>query len=505
MLPSPIVPTVLLAWIGHADLKAASAESSAGEGPIAQAVRARSFDHVVLLSDHPKKEADKYVSWLGARAAKCEVVLRPAGLKSPTDYEDIYVRVRDNVAWARKHYGSQAKFSFHLSPGTPPMTVIWILVGTTERAELIQSSKERGVETVKVPFQIAAEFIGELAQRGATDLDRLAAGLRPDDPSFADLLHQSAVMKQVIERARLAAVHTAPVLIEGESGTGKELLAAAIHKASGRGGEFIAVNCGAIPKDLVESEFFGHKRGAFTGATEERHGHFVQAKGGTLFLDEVGELQPDVQVKLLRAIQEKKIVRVGESKQIPVDVRIVSATNRNLAVDVAQNKFREDLYYRLAVLSLKMPRLRERQGDILLLAEHFLQKLQEKLEKTSTRKKLSPGAKNVLLRHTWPGNVRELEATLLRTIVWSKSATISEEDMAGAIATETTRAVTVLDHPLGSGFDLRALLDEISSHYIRRALEASPHNKTEAAKLIGFGSQQLLSQWMKRLDVEGPN
>lgn len=497
------MPKVLLAWIGHADLKASAAESTSGEGPIAQAVRSRSFDHAVLLSDHPKKDADAYVTWLAALAPGCEIVLRPASLKSPTDYEDIYVRVRDNVGWARKQYGAQAKFSFHLSPGTPPMTVIWILVGTTERAELIQSSKERGVETVKVPFQIAAEFMGELAQRGATDLDRLAAGLRPDDPSFADLLHRSAVMKQVIERARLAAVHTAPVLIEGESGTGKELLAAAIHKASGRKGEFIAVNCGAIPKELVESEFFGHKRGAFTGATEERQGHFVQAKGGTLFLDEVGELPADVQVKLLRAIQEKKIVRVGESKQITVDVRIVSATNRNLAAEVAQSNFREDLYYRLAVLSLKMPRLREREGDILLLAEHFLEKLQEKLEKTSARKKLSPGAKNVLLRHSWPGNVRELEATLLRAIVWSKSATISEEDMAGAMATETTRAAAVLDHPLGSGFDLRALLREVSTHYVRRALEASPRNKTEAAKSIGFGSHQLLSQWMKRLGIGG--
>ena len=503
MLPSALVPKVLLTWIGLTDLKAADGDASVGQGPIAHAVTARSYDHVVLLCDRPKKDGEKFRAWISTKTS-ASTVLRAAPLKSPTDYEDIYRRVRENVAWARAEYGAGTELAFHLSPGTPPMAVIWILVGTTERAELLQSSREQGVQTVKVPFQIAAEFIPALIDRAGSDLESLASGVRPVDPSFDDILHRSTSMKVVIDKARLAAVvHSAPVLIEGESGTGKELLAAAIHKASGRKGRFIPVNCGAIPKDLVESEFFGHKRGSFTGATDDRDGHFLEAEGGTLFLDEVSELPLGAQVKLLRAVQEKKIVRVGESRARSVDIRLVSATNCDLTTQVLAKAFREDLYYRLAVLRLRVPPLREREGDILLLAEHIFQEQQRKLEKTSARKKLSPGAKSVLLRHRWPGNVRELDASLLRALVWSTSATITEDDMRDALAIPSAPAASVLDRPLGNGFDLKALLDDVSTHYIRRAMAASPQNKTEAAKLIGFRSQQLLTQWMKRLDVEG--
>jgi transcriptional regulator with PAS, ATPase and Fis domain len=495
------MPRVLLTWIGLTDLKAMAGDPSTGLGPVAQAVKVRAFDRIVLLCDRPKKDGEAFQQWLASMTAAA-IVVRLAPLKSPTDYEEIYEKVRENVAWARAEYGRDADFFFHLSPGTPPMAVIWILVGTTESAELLQSSKEQGVQTVKVPFQIAAEFIPAIVQRADADLERLAGGLRPDDPSFDDLLHQSGAMRALIAKAKLAAVYSAPLLIEGESGTGKEVLAAAIHKASGRKGKLIAVNCGAVPKELVESEFFGHKKGAFTGAAEERRGHFEQAKGGTLFLDEIGELPLAMQVKLLRAIQERMIVRVGESQQIEVDVRILSATNRDLAAEVDRGVFREDLYYRLAVLALKMPPLRERQGDITMLAERLLERQQEQLGNTASRKKLSAGAKNILLRHSWPGNVRELEATLLRALVWSTSSTISEAEMRNALARRTTATKdTVLHRPLGDGFDIESIISDVARHYIERALAEAQGNKTKAARLIGLKSQQTLTNWAKRHGV----
>lgn len=496
------MPRVLLSWIGHTDLKAAKNDPGAGLGPIAQALEKRAFDHVVLLCDLPKVDGDAFVTWLRARTG-ATITPRYVELRSPTDYADIYRVARDGVRWVRETYGAEAEVAFHLSPGTPPMTVVWILIGTQEDVELLQSSKEAGVQTVKLPFDIAAEFIPSIVRRADADLERLAAGLRGGDASFDDLLIQSTSMKALVAKARIAALSTAPILIEGESGTGKELLAAAIHAASGRKGKFIAVNCGAIPRELVESEFFGHVKGSFSGASAGRVGHFEHAEGGTLFLDEVGELPLDTQVKLLRAIQAKKIVRVGDSSEVPVDVRIISATNRDVAAEVDARRFREDLYFRLAVLVLRVPPLRDREGDLGPLADRLLERLHRESGRSSGRKTLSPGAKNLLLRHRWPGNVRELEATLLRALVWSTEPVISEAEMREAILERgAMRAADVLTRPLGNGFDLKGLLDEVSAHYLRRALRDAEGSKKKAAALIGFKSHQLLNQWTERLGVE---
>ncbi|MEI8259866.1 MAG: sigma 54-interacting transcriptional regulator, partial [Deltaproteobacteria bacterium] len=219
-------------------------------------------------------------------------------------------------------------------------------------------------------------------------------------------------------------------------------------------------------------------------------------------LDEVGELPLTTQVKLLRALQQKKIVRVGESEEIAVDVRVVSATNRDLAATVRAGAFREDLYYRLAVLMLRVPPLREREGDIGLLADHLMAQQLAEMGEGGKRKGLSPGARNLLLRHDWPGNVRELEATLLRALVWSKSASISEADMRDAFGRGSTARDRLLERPLGEGFDLQALLDEVSTHYIRRAVHEAGGKKTKAAELIGFKSHQRLMQWAERRGVD---
>jgi transcriptional regulator with PAS, ATPase and Fis domain len=298
-----------------------------------------------------------------------------------------------------------------------------------------------------------------------------------------------------------------PVLIEGESGTGKELLAKAIaNEGSRRGKPFRVINCGAIPSELLESELFGHEKGAFTGATRDRAGYFEEAHTGTLFLDEVGELPLHAQVKLLRVLQESEVTRIGSSKPRKIDVRIIAATNRNLAEEVAHGRFREDLFYRLAVVVLKVPPLRERQGDIGLLIDTLLDRVNEECaqEPGYVHKKLSVGARNLLLNHPWPGNVRELQNTLRRAAVWSEGPTITERDARDALLPSARRTQGLSqndDVDLGGGVDLPAMMAAMAKRHLESALRASNGNKRKAAELLGLPSYQTLSNWAKRYDV----
>jgi transcriptional regulator with PAS, ATPase and Fis domain len=491
---------VLLTWVGATDLKASRGDPAAGAGPVAQAVTTRTFDHVVLLNDYSEGQGVAYAAWLRPQTS-ATVTVRKQTLTTPTHYGDIYRAAASAAAEVVQEHGKKAKLTFHLSPGTPAMTAIWILVAKTQiEAELIESSRDHGVTTVDVPFEIAAELIPSALRRADQDLERLALGFRPEEPAFAHILHQSDAMKRLLARAQQAAPYSVPILIQGETGTGKELLAAAIHHASPRAkGRFIAVNCGAVPANLVESEFFGHRKGAFTGADSEHKGHFEEAAGGTLFLDEVGELSAEAQVKLLRAVQEKKITRVGTSKSIDVDVRVIAATHRNLLGDVERGTFREDLFFRLAVLVLHTPPLREREGDITLLARKLLEKLNDDAAQVPghVHKKLSAGATKCLLRHDWPGNVRELESTLLRAMVWSKGSVIEADDVREALVSAPGRSrVDLLEQPLGDGFDLRAFRATVTEHYLKRALEEAGGNKTKAAKLVGLPNYQTFTNWL---------
>ena len=241
--------------------------------------------------------------------------------------------------------------------------------------------------------------------------------------TFKDIVTRSPRMLEVLRTAGKASASIIPVLVEGESGVGKELIARAIHGQSGRRSKpFVAVNCGAIPEHLVESILFGHEKGAFTGATERHIGKFVEASGGTLFLDEVGELPPAAQVKLLRALQEGEVEPVGGRRPVPVDVRVISATNRNLAADVRSGRFREDLFYRLHVFPISVPPLRERAEDIQDLVRHFLARIAA--EEGKRVRAISSEALVLLGRHRWPGNVRQLENTIFRAVVLADSDSI---------------------------------------------------------------------------------
>ncbi|MDI3289757.1 sigma 54-interacting transcriptional regulator [Polyangium sp. 15x6] len=501
------MPRVLLAWIGKTDIKAATGDASAGDSPIAQAVAARAFDHVVLLNNYRTEEAALFERWL-EKKAKVNVVVRQETLSSPTNHADIYRAVTGAVPWVLAEYGKKAKLTFHLSPGTPAMASIWIIVAKTRfEAELIESSKEAGVRTVDVPFELAAEFVPDAIRRADEDLERLSGGLRPEEPKFGDILHRSDKMKSLVRRARQAAPYSASILIEGESGTGKELLAAAIHMESPRKGQpFVPVNCGAIPKDLVESSLFGHVKGSFTGAFADYAGVFEQANNGTLFLDEVGELPLDAQVKLLRALQEKEVRPIGGKKEVKVDVRVIAATNRNLLEEVRTRRFREDLYFRLAVLVLKVPPLRDREGDVGLLLQKLLDRLNVDMAAQSggVQKKLSVGAKNLLQRHPWPGNVRELEATLLRAYIWSKGPVIEEAEAREAlVGVPGGQTQDVLERPLGDGFSLTDLLGDVARHYLARAMAEAKGNKTKAASLVGLANYQTLKNWLEKYEVAG--
>jgi len=499
------VRKVLVAWLGNTDLRAPTEGAAVGLGPIAQAVAARTFDEAMLLSNFEDRLVGPYVKWLRDRTTtKIEMVRER--LTGPTDFGEIYEAAVRAVERARSEHPREVALTFHLSPGTPAMAAVWILLGKTRfPAELIESSKDHGVRTASVPFDISADFIPDLLREQDERLRQGSAGEPPEAPEFADIIHRSRVMVRLIQRARRVAVRNVSVLIEGESGTGKEMLSRAIHRSSPRRDRpFVPVNCGAIPAELVESELFGHEKGAFTDAKEPRKGYFEVANGGTLFLDEIGELPPPAQVKLLRVIQEGEVVRLGATKPLKVDVRVIAATNRTLTEEIARGRFREDLFYRLAVAVLKIPPLRERTGDLALLIDRLLAQVNREAvsEPGYEEKKISAGARNLLLAHTWPGNVRELLNTLRRAAIWSDGPAISSEDVREALLPAMVSGrQDVLTRPLGGGFDLQALLKEIARSYLQRAMDEARGSKTKAAELVGLPSYQTLTNWLSKYEV----
>ncbi len=312
--------------------------------------------------------------------------------------------------------------------------------------------------------------------------------------SFKNIVAQSESFKGVFETVKRLSPFNTTVMITGESGTGKELLARAIHESSPRRGKpFIAINCGAIPENLMESELFGHKKGAFTDASRDKKGLFEEASGGTLFLDEVGELPLHLQVKLLRALQEQTIRRVGDEQSIAIDVRLISATLRNLESDAQEGRFREDLLYRLNVVSIHLPPLRERVEDISLLIEHFLQKHSKRLGIPA--KKVGADVMKVLLEYEWRGNARELENCIERSLV------LSQEDQIGleSLPEQVTRAHTKRQQRASTNstvqddnLSIKQKTSALEIDLIQRALAKTGGNRTHAAKILEISHRALL-------------
>jgi transcriptional regulator with GAF, ATPase, and Fis domain len=303
------------------------------------------------------------------------------------------------------------------------------------------------------------------------DLRRENEALREaiESRRYGELLGAGASMREVYRRIEKVAPTDVTVLVQGETGTGKELVAREIHRRSPRGaGAFVAVNCAAIPEGLLESELFGHVKGAFTGAVATRAGRFQAASGGTLFLDEIGEMPPALQVKLLRAIQERVVQRVGDSRPEPVDIRVVAATNRNLEDEVRAGRFREDLYYRLHVVTIGLPPLRERGDDVTVLARWFLQRYAAEFD--SRARGFAPGALSALLKHHWPGNIRELENRVKKAAVLADGPLVTAEDL------------DLGPESLASTLPLADAVEEFRKRYISEILERNGGNRTKTAK-----------------------
>jgi two-component system response regulator AtoC len=354
----------------------------------------------------------------------------------------------------------------------------------------IDAMKAGAYDYVQKPFKNDEVVLALRKAEERESLRRENRALRDEirkEHRFEDILAKSASMQEIFRTIVKIAEYKTTVLITGESGVGKELVARAVHRRSKRGGAFVALNCGAIPENLLESELFGHKRGAFTDAVADRKGLFEEAHGGTLFLDEIGELPLGLQVKLLRVLEDEKIRRLGETRDIQVDVRIVTATHRDLQAETKAGRFREDLFYRLNVLHVHCPPLRERREDIPLLIEHFLSRNNARL---GTRVRgLDTEARRLLFEYAWPGNVRELENTIERAMVLSEGDTITATDLPERIRD----ARDPVQMQLASGeLSVKKTMRIIEEILIRRALQKTKGNRTRAAEVLDISHRALL-------------
>ncbi len=524
---------VLISWIGHADLAAMCLDLSESErntvfatvpnlpmknaerpGPLKTALLKQEFAEVHLLSNYPKAVNRLYSRWLEKPATVHELTLA-----SPTDYDAVF-RASDEVLrglWGRFRK-NRLEACILLSPGTPTMTAIWILLGKSRYPSAFYQTFKGQLHRTQIPFDLIDDFVPELLRDPDLNLQHLAA-MRPEQAEgFKDILGESQAIRLAIGRAQRAALRDVPVLVLGDSGTGKEMFARAIHATSRRrNGPFVAINCAAIPRDLLESDLFGHEKGGFTGATGKRAGAFTRANGGTLFLDEVGDCDPAMQAKLLRILQpppgkgpcHREFSPVGSENLVVADVRVIAATNRDLIQAVKSGKFREDLFYRLAVITMRLPPLRERKRDLPLLAENLLKQInqefrqQAKGEPGYKDKSLSASAIGFVKQHGWPGNVRQLYNALLQAAVMAEGEVIERRDLVAAVGDmDADAALSVMEHQLGDGFDLEEHLKSIQKHYLQRAMNESRGVLAEAARLLGYKNYQTLAAQLKRLEVQ---
>ena len=315
-----------------------------------------------------------------------------------------------------------------------------------------------------------------------------------------NIIGNCGAMRNVYEQIVQVADSTATVLIRGESGTGKELVARAVHYGGERrNNAFVSVNCAALPENLIESELFGHEKGAFTGATQQRKGRFEMANGGTLFLDEIGDISPAVQVRLLRVLQEKTFERVGSSESIPVNVRVLAATSRNLEKEMAEGTFRDDLYYRLNVFPIILPPVRERRSDIMLLVDHFLQKYSEMYGKNI--KRISTSAINMMMAYHWPGNVRELENCIERAVLTAADEVIHGYNLPPSLQTSDETRTSIF--PV-EGADLKAMVESYETEILIDALKKHRGNAAASARYLNT-TQRIINYRIQKLDIHPEN
>lgn len=394
--------------------------------------------------------------------------------------------------------------------------IIMTAFGTTETA--IEATKMGAYDYVLKPFNIPEmlSLIDQAIEAGRFMRSRIDLNVLPETASVEAIIGRSRPMNEIYKAIGRVASTDATVLIRGESGTGKELVARALYHHSSRSDKpFLVINCVAIPETLLESELFGYEKGAFTGAANRKVGRIEQANGGTVFLDEIGDMPFGIQAKILRLLQERSIERLGGREPIPVDVRILAATNRNLEAALAEGKFREDLYYRLKVVSISLPPLREREGDIPLLCEYFLNRFSSDMGVANPG--ISEQALRMLCVYSWPGNVRELSNTIQKALIFNRGGPIPPEDIARASGIERREVQEELAFPeeivrtwirhlltseeSGNVFD--SAMEQFTAMLITEALIITGGNRSRAAKLLGLSRPTLLSRIEKhRIRVE---
>jgi len=371
-----------------------------------------------------------------------------------------------------------------------PESVVLIITAFASTESAVEAMKLGAYDYLTKPFQVDEV---QLIVRNALEKRRLSTEnmlLKREGagPSPTQIIGESESMRKVFEMVRKVADTKSNVLISGESGTGKELIARAIHNNSGRSRlPFVTVNCSAMPEPLLESELFGHMKGAFTGAVSNKAGLFEVANGGSIFLDEIGETTPTMQVKLLRVIQEREFRRVGGTRDMKVDVRVIAATNKDLEKAIADGSFREDLYYRLDVIPIQLPPLRQRAEDIPLLAQHFLERFARAGGKPALS--LSPEATQLLLAHEWKGNVRELENLIERVVAFAAGPQIKEADLEGWLHRPTAAPSTTPTDLPPDGVDLEAVINSIEKDLLLKALEKAKWVKKKAATLLRLNTR----------------
>jgi nitrogen regulation protein NR(I) len=402
--------------------------------------------------------------------------------------------------------GLQAFQVMHeIEPKLP--VIVMTAYGTTDTA--IEATKLGAFDYVLKPFEIPEMLanIQKALEAGRFMRSRVEMDIMPEGASTEAIFGRSKTMQEVYKAIGRVASTDATVLIRGESGTGKELVARALYQHSIRKDRpFLVINCVAIPETLLESELFGYEKGAFTGAVTRRVGKIEQANGGTVLLDEIGDMPFSIQAKILRLLQEKSIERLGGRSPIPVDVRVLAATNRDLEAALAEGRFREDLYYRLKVVTLRLPPLRERAGDVPMLSEHFLKRFAREMNIDSPG--ITDEAMKIMCNYSWPGNVRELANTVQKALIFSRGAPISGEEISQAIKGETAAREGTPDRgdetirqwvrralTLEGGEKMFGdVIDQFASLLITEALNITGGNRSQAAKLLGLSRPTLLAK-----------
>lgn len=486
----------LLTWLGTADVKSLTNTNPSARGPLKQVITEKDFNVLYIISNRPPEITQQCVAVLKKWSKGIQVEIFQHEEFDPTDYDIVLRYTQDAVQTILpKTEEFEGGLTFFATPGTPIMVaVLCLLAERLPNVSLVQSSEESGVKYIRwrIPDFLTQKRIKQIEDNVSRETPLI----------FQDLVFSSGIMWEKADQACRYAKYDVPVLLLGETGTGKEEFAKRIHIASQRRGDFVPLNCGAIPPALIESILFGHIKGAFTGATSNRTGVFELANNGTIFLDEIGELPLEQQTKLLRVIQEKEVRRLGaENTPIPINARIVTATHRNLPKMVEEGTFREDLFYRLAIAVITLPPLRERGQDIYVAADTALTSANKLIfgEKEIEYKKYSDDVKLFMSTRRWPGNFRELNSVVLRAVINASNEVITVQDIQEAMLDwgtkkrKTDEGFDLPPYTSDGSFNLKDALAEVEKHYIELALKDAGGIVRKASDLLGITNYQTLT------------